>query len=162
MEGLAELRDEFAIVGDVRGKGLMIGVEMVVDKESKTPLPGDQVEWKESSSLPAGLIGVICFMQDEIVTKNCGIDLSRFKGRFGVGAGNVRPYRMVFIIGSISIFQMMAIWEECREMGLLLGKGGFYGNVFRIKPPMCITMEDVEFALEVIRFALKKHAKNIA
>ena len=57
---------------------------------------------------------------------------------------------------------MMAIWEECREMGLLLGKGGFYGNVFRIKPPMCITMEDVEFALEVIRFALKKHTGNIA
>ena len=29
---LAKLRDEFEIVGDVRGKGLMIGVEMVTDK----------------------------------------------------------------------------------------------------------------------------------
>lgn len=29
---LAKLRDEFEIVGDVRGKGLMIGVEMVADK----------------------------------------------------------------------------------------------------------------------------------
>lgn len=28
----AELRDEFDIVGDVRGKGLMIGIEMVQDK----------------------------------------------------------------------------------------------------------------------------------
>lgn len=28
----AELRDEFEIVGDVRGKGLMIGIEMVQDK----------------------------------------------------------------------------------------------------------------------------------
>lgn len=29
---LAKLRDEFEIIGDVRGKGLMIGVEMVTDK----------------------------------------------------------------------------------------------------------------------------------
>ena len=29
---LAKLRDEFDIVGDVRGKGLMIGIEMVKDK----------------------------------------------------------------------------------------------------------------------------------
>ena len=29
---LAKLRDEFDVVGDVRGKGLMIGVELVADK----------------------------------------------------------------------------------------------------------------------------------
>ena len=29
---LIKLRDEFEVVGDVRGKGLMIGVEMVKDK----------------------------------------------------------------------------------------------------------------------------------
>ena len=29
---LSKLRDEFEVVGDVRGKGLMIGVEMVEDK----------------------------------------------------------------------------------------------------------------------------------
>ena len=28
----AKLRDEFDIVGDVRGKGLMVGIEMVQDK----------------------------------------------------------------------------------------------------------------------------------
>ena len=32
LEKLAELREEFEIVGDVRGKGLMIGIEMVTDK----------------------------------------------------------------------------------------------------------------------------------
>jgi hypothetical protein len=35
IEELAKLRDEFEEVGDVRGKGLMIGVEMVKDKVSK-------------------------------------------------------------------------------------------------------------------------------
>lgn len=24
---------------------------------------------------------------------------------------------------------MLPIWEECKDMGLLLGKGGLYGNV---------------------------------
>lgn len=32
--------------------------------------------------------------------------------------------------------------EDAREMGLLLGKGGLQGNVLRIKPPLCITVED--------------------
>lgn len=32
LEELAKIQDEVEIVGDVRGKGLMIGVEMVTDK----------------------------------------------------------------------------------------------------------------------------------
>ncbi|MEM2104436.1 MAG: acetyl ornithine aminotransferase family protein [Candidatus Bathyarchaeia archaeon] len=37
MKRLEELKEESEIVGDVRGKGLMIGVEFVLDKESKKP-----------------------------------------------------------------------------------------------------------------------------
>ena len=32
LEGLSRLRDEFEVIGDVRGKGLMIGVEFVRSK----------------------------------------------------------------------------------------------------------------------------------
>ena len=35
LEELSKLRDEFEIVGDIRGKGLMIGVEMVEDKVTR-------------------------------------------------------------------------------------------------------------------------------
>jgi 2,2-dialkylglycine decarboxylase (pyruvate) len=35
--GLEHLRDQFEIVGDVRGRGLMLGIELVEDKASKRP-----------------------------------------------------------------------------------------------------------------------------
>ncbi len=37
--GLAELRDRYECVGDVRGRGLLVGVEIVSDKTSKKPAP---------------------------------------------------------------------------------------------------------------------------
>src|SRR5919202_4595923 len=37
--GLKDLEDRFDVVGEVRGKGLMVGVELVSDKESKAPSP---------------------------------------------------------------------------------------------------------------------------
>ncbi len=37
MKRLEELKEQSEIVGDVRGKGLMIGIELVQDKESKKP-----------------------------------------------------------------------------------------------------------------------------
>jgi 4-aminobutyrate aminotransferase len=39
LKRLEELKEESSIVGDVRGKGLMIGVEIVASKEGKKPAP---------------------------------------------------------------------------------------------------------------------------
>src|SRR5580704_6215453 len=36
------------------------------------------------------------------------------------------------------------LMEACREQGLLLGKGGMYGNVLRFSPPMNIGRSDVD------------------
>ena len=52
---------------------------------------------------------------------------------------------------------MMQVWEDAKNAGVLLGKGGLKGNVFRIKPPMCINKADVDVALEVFRVALEKN-----
>jgi len=91
LESLATLRDQYECVGDVRGKGLMIGVEFVADKETRTPLPADD---------------------------------------------------------------MSTIWELTKDMGVLIGKGGLYGTSLRMKPPMCITKEDADFTVAVIRKAI--------
>ena len=39
MAGLGELRDRYDCVGDVRGRGLLVGLEVVTDKQSKKPAP---------------------------------------------------------------------------------------------------------------------------
>uniref|UniRef100_A0A336LW49 Alanine--glyoxylate aminotransferase 2, mitochondrial n=1 Tax=Culicoides sonorensis TaxID=179676 RepID=A0A336LW49_CULSO len=94
LEELSKLRDEYEVVGDVRGKGLMIGVELVSNKDQRTPLDSTQ---------------------------------------------------------------FMEIWEQTKESGVLFGKGGLNGNVLRIKPPMCITKTDVDFAIDVLKLALDAH-----
>ncbi|XP_068780803.1 alanine--glyoxylate aminotransferase 2, mitochondrial isoform X2 [Struthio camelus] len=96
---LAKLRDKFEIVGDVRGKGLMIGIEMVTNKESCHPLPDEEIS---------------------------------------------------------------QIWEDCKDMGVLIGRGGLHRQTFRIKPPMCITKKDADFAVEVFRTALERHMERTA
>ena len=89
MEGLEKLMTRHDVIGDVRGKGLMTGVELVKDRSSKEP-----------------------------ATEECA-----------------------------------RVFERSKELGLLVGKGGLYGNVLRIKPPMCITRADVDFMIEVLDMA---------
>jgi 4-aminobutyrate aminotransferase-like enzyme len=43
-----------------------------------------------------------------------------------------------------------AIMEEARKRGLLIGKGGFYGNVLRMSPPLNITKADVDEAIRIL------------
>jgi len=42
------------------------------------------------------------------------------------------------------------VLELAKERGLLIGKGGLFGNVLRIKPPMCVTKDDADFLVETI------------
>ncbi len=46
--------------------------------------------------------------------------------------------------------------ERMREMGVLIGKGGLHGNVFRVKPPMCWTLADADYLVDVMDIALSE------
>jgi 4-aminobutyrate aminotransferase len=65
LDGARELQNKHAIIGDVRGKGLMIGIELVKDRESKEPAPAerDRVE-------------IECF-QRGLIIQGCGTSTIR-------------------------------------------------------------------------------------
>jgi 4-aminobutyrate aminotransferase len=44
--------------------------------------------------------------------------------------------------------------EECRKGGLLVGKGGLFGNVIRTSPPLNISKADVDEAIGIMDHAL--------
>jgi len=88
--GLEKLQASHKLIGDVRGKGLMLGMELVRDRASKAPAKQETLD----------------------------------------------------------------LMEALRELSILVGKGGLDGNVLRIKPPMCITAADVDYALEAFDVAL--------
>lgn len=90
--GFRKLAEKHAIIGDIRGKGLMLGVELVKDRATKVPA------------------------KDET----------------------------------------MQVFEMAKDMGLLIGKGGYHGNVLRIKPPMCFNRADADFLLEVLDVCFAK------
>jgi 4-aminobutyrate aminotransferase-like enzyme len=96
LRGLRRLQERHPLVGEVRGMGLMLGVELVSDRTTRVPATGETLD----------------------------------------------------------------LLEAAREMGLLVGKGGLEGNVLRIKPPMCITADDADFALDVLDRALTRVASE--
>lgn len=88
--GFNKLAERHSLIGEVRGLGLMLGIELVKDRRTKEP-----------------------------AREECAL-----------------------------------VFEKCRELGLLIGKGGLFGNTLRIKPPMCITTADADFMLAVLDEAL--------
>ena len=60
MKGLQKLQEKHEIIGDVRGKGVMIGIELVKDRRTKEPAKEESLKLKEEAAkrgliLPAGL-----------------------------------------------------------------------------------------------------------
>jgi alanine-glyoxylate transaminase/(R)-3-amino-2-methylpropionate-pyruvate transaminase len=87
-EGLEALKARHRVIGDVRGRGLMMGLELVADEK----------------------------------------------------AGDRTP----------AVDATLRLLEETRKRGLLLGRGGLYGNVLRVAPSLVVARRDVEDALKVL------------
>ena len=85
-ERLLELQERHPLIGEVRGMGLMLGVELVRDRTTKAPAEAEAAE----------------------------------------------------------------LLELAKDRGLLIGRGGLYGNTLRIKPPMCINKDDADFLADCL------------
>ena len=51
------------------------------------------------------------------------------------------------------------VLEECRRGGLLVGKGGLYGNVIRMGPPLTLTEAEAKEGLEILVTAIRAAAR---
>jgi 4-aminobutyrate aminotransferase len=87
---LESFKEKYPFIGDVRGMGLMQAMELVEDRDSKTPATGN-------------------------------------------------------------VDQLM---EATKRRGLLIGKGGLYGNVMRIAPSMLISAADIDEGVRLLDAAL--------
>ena len=47
------------------------------------------------------------------------------------------------------------VLEKCKEGGLLVGKGGLYGNVIRMGPPLTLTEAEAKEGLEILTWAMQ-------
>ena len=56
LAGLRALQEKYEFIGDVRGKGLLIGMDLVTDRTSKTPLPSRVTESIFLGALRRGLL----------------------------------------------------------------------------------------------------------
>ena len=81
---LLELKDKYPLIGEVRGKGLMLGMELVKDRKE-----------------PA-------------------------------------------------VNEILKLFENTKKRRLLIGKGGLYGNVVRIAPPMIADNSVVDEAVKIL------------
>ncbi|MDA2912360.1 aspartate aminotransferase family protein [Acidobacteriia bacterium AH_259_A11_L15] len=46
--------------------------------------------------------------------------------------------------------ELVQLMERCKQNGLLIGKGGLYGNVVRLSPPLNIGKADVDEAIRIL------------
>jgi 4-aminobutyrate aminotransferase-like enzyme len=81
LEGLRGIEDRYPFVGNVRGRGLMIGVELVRDKKSREPLSGRAARACFDLALKEGLILMIT---NSVIRVNPALILSREEALVGL------------------------------------------------------------------------------
>ena len=93
-EGLKKIQSEHKeIIGEVRGKGLMVGLELVVDETKKDRSPNPE-----------------------------------------------------------AVDRLM---EQTKDRGLLIGRGGLYGNCIRISPSLNVGRNEIDEALSILSSSFK-------
>jgi len=55
-QGLREIQGQVSTIGDIRGRGLMIGVEVVSDQGAKTPATPDMMEVVQNTTIAEGVM----------------------------------------------------------------------------------------------------------
>ena len=49
-----------------------------------------------------------------------------------------------------AVTEILQLFENTKKRGLLIGKGGLYGNVVRISPPMTVDEATIDEAIKIL------------
>jgi 4-aminobutyrate aminotransferase len=85
--------------------------------------------------------------------------LASLQGRFDC-VGEVRGLGLMLAVeivepdGKPDAAKTVAIHEATKRHGLLLGKGGVFGNCFRIAPPLCVSLEEADRACDILEASI--------
>ena len=141
------------------GNGLALG-GVVASAELLDSLPGNSLSTFGGNPLSsAGALATIRYLLDHDLQGNAQRMGDRLAGhlRPAVDASEtVAELRGKGLMQALETVQpgslepnagaAVRIMEEARAAGLLIGKGGLYGNVLRIAPPMTVTEDEVDEA----------------
>jgi len=115
----------------------------------------------------ATTLATLEYMEAHHLPQNCAVQgarmaekLEEYAAEFPI-IGEVRGMGLMQAIeivtpGSIQpdAARTAAFVDTCKDMGLLLGKGGLYGNVVRIAPHLNVSAEDMDIAMDIVGRAL--------
>ena len=115
----------------------------------------------------ATTLATIEYMEAHDVPSNCAVQGARMTEKLGEFAAEfpiIGEARGMGLMQALEIVKAggiepdaartAAFVDTCKDMGLLLGKGGLYGNVVRIAPHLNVAAEDMDSAMEIIGQAL--------
>jgi len=115
----------------------------------------------------AATLATIEYMEAHDVPSNCAVQGARMAEKLGEFAAEfpiIGEARGMGLMQALEIVKAggiepdaartAAFVDTCKDMGLLLGKGGLYGNVVRIAPHLNVAAEDMDAAMDIIGRAL--------
>ncbi|MDE2820814.1 MAG: aspartate aminotransferase family protein [Chloroflexota bacterium] len=115
----------------------------------------------------ATTLATIEYMEARDTPSNCAVQGARMAEKLGEFAAEfpiIGEARGMGLMQALEIVKAggiepdaartAAFVDTCKDMGLLLGKGGLYGNVVRIAPHLNVTAQDMDAAMDIIGRAL--------
>jgi 4-aminobutyrate aminotransferase-like enzyme len=91
---LLELKEKYELIGDVRGPGLMLGIEMVLDKKTKEPARNETYQFEKEGLKRGVLFGT-----------------SKY-----AGMGNVVKIKPPLVISDAQAEKVMEVFEEVTQL----------------------------------------------
>ncbi len=110
----------------------------------------------------AGALANLRYLLDHDLQGNARVQGERLRsglqqlvGKYGIvgavrGKGLMIGLTLIDAAGNPSPAGATRVLEEARRLGLLIGKGGLYGNALRIAPPLSVTAEEVDEAVDIL------------